>query len=355
MSDRIYDAFAVDDAEADRRAEEWRHRDPFKQIAPALLSAEHIEAYVRQTGMLHPIDLNREDTLKGASCEILPGRRSIRWQDGEKIEASLDAAGELVLPPNSIVFVQIASRIRLPDYIAIRFNLRIKHVHRGLLLGTGPLVDPTFKGDLLIPLHNLTASEYRISANEGLIWVEFTKTSRRTDGDVELGPIPPSQRIAKPSSRDMPSLEFYFEKANRNRPIESSIPGEVRAARKRADKALSAAKSAKRTNQVYAGIGFLTVLGAAVGLASFLQGANTRVDALSARFDALVKADVESNAAISMLRSELERVRSDLAREHGAEAARDASDSRGLAYWRARLDRLEMRIRDMEGAKQMPR
>ena len=50
-----------------------------------------------------------------------------------------------VFPENSITFVQIESKIRLPNYIALRFNLRIQHVHRGLLLGTGPLVDPGFQ------------------------------------------------------------------------------------------------------------------------------------------------------------------------------------------------------------------
>ena len=50
-------------------------------------------------------------------------------------------------------------------------------MHRGLLLGTGPLVDPGFHGRLLIPLHNLTSDEYTIRGDEGLIWMEFTKTS----------------------------------------------------------------------------------------------------------------------------------------------------------------------------------
>ena len=59
--------------------------------------------------------------------------------------------------------------MRLPNYIAVQFNLRITHVHRGLLLGTGPLVDPGFHGKILIPLHNLTSEKYIIRADEGLI------------------------------------------------------------------------------------------------------------------------------------------------------------------------------------------
>ncbi|TRL36303.1 hypothetical protein FM996_05085 [Methylosinus sporium] len=88
---------------------------------------------------------------------------------------------------NSIIFVETDLEFRLPDYIAIRFNLQIRHVHRGLLLGTGPLVDPGYWGKLCIPLHNLTNQDYLIPLEEGLIWVEFTKTtSTPTEGSDPL-------------------------------------------------------------------------------------------------------------------------------------------------------------------------
>ena len=60
-------------------------------------------------------------------------------------------------------------------------------MHRGLLVGTGPLVDPGFRGKLLIPLHNLTLDAYEIRGDEGLIWVEFTKTSFKPEDEVKEG------------------------------------------------------------------------------------------------------------------------------------------------------------------------
>ena len=75
----------------------------------------------------------------------------------KRIEFDISEDGSFELPPNTISFIQIEPKIRLPDYIAIRFNLRITHVHRGLLLGTGPLIDPGFSGIPLIPLHDLTS------------------------------------------------------------------------------------------------------------------------------------------------------------------------------------------------------
>ena len=141
------------------------------------MSSEHIKAYVRETGLIFPF---RDDTgrLKSASYEVCAGGQFIYWdEDGNKITAPITPDGTFTLPPNSISFVQIESQFLLPQYIGVRFNLRITHVHRGLLLGTGPLVDPGFHGGLLVPLHNLTSDEYTIRGDEGLIWVEFTKTS----------------------------------------------------------------------------------------------------------------------------------------------------------------------------------
>jgi deoxycytidine triphosphate deaminase len=163
--------------EANLRAQQFKQLDPFPDIPPALLSAGDIEDYARVTAMLHPF-YAEPASLKPASYEVRPGRKFVRWDEfGKRIELDITKDGIFQLPPNSISFIQIEPKIRLPDYIAIRFNLRITHVHRGLLLGTGPLIDPGFCGVPLIPLHNLTAESFQIRGDEGLIWVEFTKTT----------------------------------------------------------------------------------------------------------------------------------------------------------------------------------
>jgi len=127
--------------------------------------------------MIHPFDSGPE-SLKSASYEVKAGGKFIYWdKDGKKIVQTITKDGTFTLLANSISYIQIEPDFLLPQYIAVRFNLRITHVHRGLLLGTGPLVDPGFHGKLLIPLHNLTSDEYTIRGDEGLIWMEFTKTS----------------------------------------------------------------------------------------------------------------------------------------------------------------------------------
>ena len=273
-------SFADTADEADRRSRKYRtenvDQDPFPDIPPALLSSEHIKAYVRETGMIFAFK-DDPSRLKSASYEVCAGGQFIYWdEDGKKITLPITKDGTFTLPPNSISFVQIESQFLLPQYIAVRFNLRITHVHRGLLLGTGPLVDPGFHGSLLIPLHNLTSDEYTIRGDEGLIWVEFTKTSH------EARPAP--VRNAPENTFDMTEArksnkppEYYFDRANRNRPIRSSIPVVVADARKLAQGASSAAKRAERMNQIFVGAGVLAIVGVIVGLFSLFGNVNANV------------------------------------------------------------------------------
>ena len=164
----------VDDSE--KRYNVNKSIDPFPKIPPALLNSADIADYVAQTGMIFPFD---PAMLGPASYEMVLGGEYLYWnEDGNECSRKELANGEkLVLRKNSITYVSVRETFRLPDYIAIRFNLRVKHVHRGLLLGTGPLVDPGFHGNLMIPIHNLTDNDYTITSGVDLISTEFTKIS----------------------------------------------------------------------------------------------------------------------------------------------------------------------------------
>lgn len=199
------EVFELDTGGAEKLARKFRATeespdvadDPCPHIAPSLLSADHILEYVRETGLVAPFssDTSKKGRLKKASYEARLGDSAYSFEvpGGKKGSTGADPkpldrnkAGNLVLPPNSIVFVQCDLEFRLPSFIALRFNLSISHVHRGLLLGTGPLVDPGFWGNLCIPIHNLTDEEYEIEPDDGLIWIEFTKTTSST----KIGRLP---------------------------------------------------------------------------------------------------------------------------------------------------------------------
>jgi hypothetical protein len=158
--------------------------------------------------------------------------------------------------------VTVEPFFRLPEYIALRFNLRITHVHRGILLGTGPLIDPGFYGKLMIPLHNLTSNDYIFYGGEGLIWIEFTKLNMRKDW-LKPTNIDPPQRKGKLFSLDPEktdkNFDYYILKALKNQnadTIRSSIPKVMEDAKNNASEA---AKSAKRISNI-GYIGFITFM-----------------------------------------------------------------------------------------------
>jgi len=265
-----YTVPAASDADAAERFAQFQAVDPLPSVPPSLLNSADVLDYVRLTGMLHPF---HPDKLKSASYEAAIRGRCIRWDEaGSQKETDLDGDRTFTLDPNSIAFVQVEPMFRLPAYMAIRFNLKITHVHRGLLLGTGPLVDPGFVGKLLIPLHNLTTNTYTFRAGEDLIWIEFTKTSPHQSWHRSEDTHPRSgQYVPFPQRKKNLSPEEYFAKASQNNPIRSSIPAAIQEGRQAAqtarDAATNAAEEARRLQRRAFGIGLAGALAVGVALA----------------------------------------------------------------------------------------
>lgn len=244
--------------DAERRFQIWKDKDPYPCILPALLNSADIHDYIETTGMIYPYDPRR---MKSSSYEAHIGEYAHYWDEsGKQKSVKLTEMSSVGLNPNSLVFFETKEEFRLPSYIAIRFNLRITNVHRGLLLGTGPLVDPGFKGKLLIPIHNLTNNQYRFFGNEPFIWVEFTKVSRNGIWHQDLKEKPEQVGVFEPFPDDKidrrPS--DYFRKANDGNRIQNAIPEALNAAKNQAERAEKAVR-------IFSGLGIVGAVVAAVG------------------------------------------------------------------------------------------
>jgi deoxycytidine triphosphate deaminase len=101
-----------------------------------MLAADWIEYLALKAGMIHPF---KKENLKPASYELTLGPE---WQHQGKIGRLTEDEPILTIPPNSIVFASMQETLALPHYIAARFDLSIEFIYKGLLLGTGPQVDP---------------------------------------------------------------------------------------------------------------------------------------------------------------------------------------------------------------------
>lgn len=276
----------LDTSEAESLAKEYRTADgepskpdPCKDIPCSLLSAEHIVEYVQKTGLISPFYTKggKLSRLKKAAYEGRMGDAAYLYKDDHNPKRVLfPTSNHLTVPANSIVFVECDLEFRLPEFIALRFNLQIQHVHRGLLLGTGPLVDPGFWGKLCIPLHNLTDEPYKIPKNVGLIWLEFTKTTS--------DPTKAAESIGR---RPLGSNEFwdiadFLSKASKQLclsvpaiPLRSSLPEMLVDATREASEAVesaeiarSEAEEAKAAAKTVRNWGIAAALGVFIGLAT---------------------------------------------------------------------------------------
>lgn len=323
--------FAKSDDEAKSRFEKYKTLDPFPTIQPALLNSADVADYVRLTGMIWPF---YPDDRKSASYEIALLGKSVVWDDdGVKHVTEITQGSEFVLRANSIAFVTVEPMFRLPDYMAFRFNLRISHVYKGILLGTGPLVDPGFQGKLSIPLHNLTANDYTFKGGDGIIWMEFTKLSPNDHWHKDSVT---NDRIGNykgfpPEKNELKDVEDYLEKAvGRERRIRTSIPDVIQTAQKSAIEAAAFAKAAKdevttvtdkiRTAGIISAIvavialliplyyGFIQVYSLVTNANSYVTQARKEMDLLNRRIDERNLSDTELDLRLAQLASQLRQL-----------------------------------------------
>jgi len=196
---------------------QYRETDPFSDIAPSLLNSDDIYRYAQEGCLVSDFEKSR---LLPAGYRLRFLGELVYWKpvaDGKlkRVEKRVTKDKPVTLHGNSIAYLHMEEEFRMPQYIAARFNLRITHVHQGLLLGTGPLVDPGFSGRILVPLHNLTDNDYVFMGGDSFIHVEFTKLNPlpRWEPSVDMDSIS-DDYVEFPKKKIISSPDKYFRKAN---------------------------------------------------------------------------------------------------------------------------------------------
>ena len=305
----------------------WKDVDPFPNVAPALLNAADIDDYMRATAMVFPYDSIKRKT---ASYALSVGTEIAYW-DADKPETApirtLPVGAQVTIPPNSLVYVRTAQEFQLPNYMAVRFNLHIDLVHKGLLLGTGPLVDPGFFGRLMVPLHNLTSNTYVLAVGDDFIWAEFTKTSlaERWRQDVPDRPPASGELVEFPPRKENKSLAHYLHKARlgherlqpglSHQALQNAIPDAIQKTRKTAQDAKASANKAKRRvtgmRNIMAGLGLLAFIGAAATLFSQVQASRSAFQTTLGLVKDTDKNVSQQDARLRALETEVARLRNE--------------------------------------------
>lgn len=156
----------------------------------AVLLGDVIRDYVKKYNILFDNQSFDEGKLKGGSYTMTPDEKDAWTYKPDKdkkspLERDKDHLGEYyIVPPNSLVYIKLKQTLRIPFYLIGRHNLKIRYVYRGLLLGTGPQVDPGFEGNLFIPLHNFTTSPIKVYINgpqNSFVSIDFVRTTHFID------------------------------------------------------------------------------------------------------------------------------------------------------------------------------
>lgn len=158
--------------------EKLKYEDEHPKETGILLSNRIHELCTR--GLLIAKNFYDEKNLRPASYTLTVGDDYI---DSDGVRRGLSAKKDsFVFKKNSIVFVSVREELNLPFYIVGRFNIRVQWVYDGVLLGTGPQVDPGFTGFLSCPLYNLTNGDIVITRGQPFATIDFEKTTNLLEG-----------------------------------------------------------------------------------------------------------------------------------------------------------------------------
>lgn len=315
--------------------EEWRNHphyklDPLSEIQPALLNSEDIKHYIDKGCLIESKNFDPE-RLKPASYEMRLLGSLYDWQETRdgRLQPRCRAIRNgctVNLPKNSISYLWTEEKLLLPEYIGARFNLHIRYVHKGILLGTGPLVDPGFGGSLLVPLHNLTDNDYELKGGEGVIWVEFTKLSGN-EYWTNQGMTRPDFLVSFPKAKDLDDPDLYFKKSRVTDAggIQSAFKGALDSAQRKAREAQKDVRWVKSIGLAAAIIGTLAILGSIAGLWYSGQNMITRVTILTQdSYNEIVNVHIrKQDDRIDKLENELNLIRESVSSDSSRANSRD--------------------------------
>lgn len=298
----------------------YKSTDPFPWIGAALLNSADLLKYLLTVGIIDPFKVSN---LKGVTYQCTFSGEAHRFDPemGEMEEILLNDNEELVLEKNSITYLKIKEKFRVPEYMVLRFNLSVSNAYKGLLLGTGPIIDPGFDGNLFIPLHNLTGNEYIIKKGAPLIRVEFTKLSynrvwqnKKASGLPFMEPItketPPYTVFSKSIEEallDPDKKQFYTKGGVVS--VHSSIPDAIADSASKAEEAQKSARKAEKSARIWTIGG---AVGALITVVTVLFSVFSLVSDTNARYDSMVQEIEACKQQIYALTQQLETSRAQL-------------------------------------------
>lgn len=179
-----------------------------------------VKKNIKTEGLIEvPEDLVEERCFKPASYDLRLGSEYFypkRDTHGIDIASHHDIGdctdGILRVPPYSSIIISSLEKVRLPQYVVGRFDLRVKWALRGLIFQNGTQVEPGYYGGLYGLVLNLSDTERSIrygDYKDRIFTIEFRYTTE--PGNVKASTADPSLKDFLESPVIVGGLDKFIE------------------------------------------------------------------------------------------------------------------------------------------------
>lgn len=112
-----------------------------------------------------------ESSLQPASYDFRIGRQAFVSSTREKVDVS--QTGLIVIEPGDFAVVESIERVELGQQTAAMLGLRSEYARQGLLLLSGPQIDPGFRGVLVMRVVNLAPKRIALPYEAPFLTAQF--------------------------------------------------------------------------------------------------------------------------------------------------------------------------------------
>jgi len=147
--------------------------------------------------VLDPLD---EAKVEPASYDARVGAWAFASSSKEKLNIS--EKGVLIIEPGEFAVLECRERVELDNRTAAQLGLRSEYARRGLLMLSGPQIDPGFKGTLVVRVINLAPKPVAMPYEAPFMTLQFF----RLRAPVSKPYCGPQQGQAGISARDIQEL-----------------------------------------------------------------------------------------------------------------------------------------------------
>jgi len=146
-----------------------------------------------------------EQCLQPASYDLRIGEEGFTLLVGKVIP--IQNEGALEIQPGDFALVMTHEKLRLPTNMVGHFGLRSLYARMGLLLTSGPQVDPGFEGKLIVGLVNFSSQSAILKYLEPFCSLELHRLGRHASVGYQ-GPYQAQEHITKKVIDNIPKEQF---------------------------------------------------------------------------------------------------------------------------------------------------